>query len=522
MTRARWAAVLCGVALFAAGCGSTVQQTARDAALRQQAGEPGLSDGEFAGDGGGVAGELGGPAGPGGQASAGTASGRAGGPRGGTAASAAGPGRAAVAPGVSAAPGLTDTTVNVGLIIPVNAAAANAALGAGGVTTGDPKRNAEVVINDMNSRGGIAGRKIVPVYAEFDATSAQPAEAQYQAACDRFTQDHKVFASMSGGTESFVQCLTKAGVVIIEDNVAMSDGAMFRKYPTFFEINMHLDRIAALEVAALQAQNYFSGWNSASGQPGPGEAEVGIITVDTPQFAHAVNDVLIPALRRVGHAPAPDNVVRVQEVRRQQDAGAVAPAVSSAVLRFRSSGVTHVLIFESNAIATLLFANNADSQGYRPRYGVTSGNGHQVLIDAGAFPQGQLNGTVGIGWLPSIDIRPSENPDDGPYSNDARRRCIDLYKRNGVTYDNANAATVALTTCNSFNLFKLAMESAPSLTRDGFVAAMNRLGTRFESASHFAVRFDADHHDGNAAYRHWAYTPACGCMRYTSGNFPVP
>ena len=517
-----WRALVCAIALLSTACGSTVPESQRQAALRQRGtGEAGLSgrvvdggvasEGVVAGDGA-TAGAAA-PGAQGGRVSGGGA--RAGGTSGG--------GRAtAVAPGVSAAPGLTDSTINVGVLIAVNSQAANAALGAGGISTGDSKRNAEILVNEINARGGVAGRKLVPVFGEFDTTSATPTEAQYQAICDGWTQDSKVFVAMAGGTESFLKCLTERGVLIVEDNVASSDAAIFRKYPSYFELNMNLDRIAALTVEGLRAQNYFSGWNNTAGQPGPGAAKVGIVTVDTPQFRHAVDDVLVPALRRINLAPEANNIVRVQDVKRQQEAGAVAPAVSSAVLRFRSSGVTHVLIFESNGIATLLFANNSDSQGYRPRYGVTSGNGLQVLIDAGAYPRGQLNGSLGIGWLPGLDITPAENPDDGPFSNDARRRCIELYRKNGVNYDNANAWMVALTACNSFNLFKMGLEAAPSPTRDGFISAMNGLGRRFESATTFAVRFDADHHDGTAAYRHWGYVPACGCMRYSGGNLPVP
>ena len=513
-----------GAALVVAGaCGSTVQMTGERTAIGQGGSEAGLSGDELGGTaaGTGAPGEEGLAGGGAGGAAGGSRTAGAGGAAGGRAGS-SGTRSVGAAPGVSAAPGLTADTITVGMVVAINSGAANAALGAGGIDAGDPRRNAEVVIEDMNKRGGIAGRKIVPVFHDFDTTSAETSESQYQAACEDFTQDHKVFAVMSGGTESFLQCLTRAGVVIIEDNVAASETALFRRYPTYFELNMSLDRVAAVEMTALQAQNYFSGWNNATGQPGPAATRVGIVTVDTPSFRHAVDDVLVPALRRLGFAPAPDNIVRVADVRRQQEVGAVAPAVSSAVLRFRSSGVTHVLIFESNAIATLLFANNADSQGYRPRYGVTSGNGTQALIDTGAYPEGQRNGVVGIGWLPGLDITPAENPDDGPYSNNARRQCIEMYRRGGVTFENPNAAVVGLTTCNSFNLLKMALESAPTPTRDGFVAAMNALGSRFESAATFAIRFDADHHDGTSAYRHWAYTPACGCMRYTSGNHPVP
>ena len=51
----------------------------------------------------------------------------------------------------------------------------------------------------------------------------------------------------------------------------MSDDA-FRRYPYHFNIgSMSLDRIAAVQVPALKAQGYFSGWNTATGQPGPGK-----------------------------------------------------------------------------------------------------------------------------------------------------------------------------------------------------------------------------------------------------------
>ena len=41
----------------------------------------------------------------------------------------------------------------------------------------------------------------------------------------------------------------------------------------------------------------------------------------SPAFNHAVDEVLVPALRRAGFAPAPDNIVRVQDVglRTKQD-----------------------------------------------------------------------------------------------------------------------------------------------------------------------------------------------------------
>src|SRR5213079_947121 len=54
-------------------------------------------------------------------------------------------------------PGVTDTTVNVGIIYAVSGAAANAALGAPGITQGDEKADVQILIDDVNAHGGILG-----------------------------------------------------------------------------------------------------------------------------------------------------------------------------------------------------------------------------------------------------------------------------------------------------------------------------------------------------------------------------
>lgn len=48
--------------------------------------------------------------------------------------------------------------------------------------------------------------------------------------------------------------------------------------------------------------------------------------------------------------------------------------VQGAVLRFKAMGITHVIIWDDNGISTLFFMINAENQGYRPRYGINSGN----------------------------------------------------------------------------------------------------------------------------------------------------
>src|SRR5690349_22550034 len=94
--------------------------------------------------------------------------------------------------------------------------------------------------------------------------------------------------------------------------------------------------------------------------------------------------------------------------------------ISSAVLKFRSDGVTHVLIWDDNGVATLFFMQQADNQGYRPRYGINSGNNMQVV--AQVVSKSQLTGATGIGWTPAFDIANADSP-TSKWANSARRAC---------------------------------------------------------------------------------------------------
>ena len=512
------AVALVAAALLAAACGSTVQQTGGGVA----AGRLGTSDELGGSAAGGRTDELGSivGAGTGGGSAAGTGSGRAG--------SSAGGGRAGTSGGTGAldttlGPGITDTEIHIGAGYAVNSGAANAAFGAGGIDQGDDKRNTQIVIDDINARGGIAGRKVIPEFYELDATSPETTDAQFQGACESLTGDRKVFAVMGGDNDTFLRCLHNAKVVTVNHNLTISDAARYKRFPYYFELSaLNLDRVASVEVTQLQAQGYFhGGWNTTTGAPAPGTPKVGIFTYDLPGFRHAVDQVMVPALARLGIKVDPGNVVRAPYPQNAADVSGAATSASNAVLKFRSSGVTHTLVFEEDGVLTLLFGNNAESQGYRPRHGVNSQNGVQALIPSG-YPRGQLNGMVGIGWYPGIDIATAENTDDGPYSNAARKRCIALYKAAGASYDNANASAIALGTCTQFWWLREVMSRVKVFNRDGVLAAAHTMGSGFESASgQFVLRIDADHHDGVGAVRHWAYRPECGCMRYTSGNIAV-
>src|SRR5829696_3030751 len=83
------------------------------------------------------------------------------------------------------APGVTADTIKIGVTY-VDLKAVTS------ITTnhGDYQATYQALIDDLNERGGINGRKLQAVYAPINPTVSQPAEA----ACLRLTQDEKVFA----------------------------------------------------------------------------------------------------------------------------------------------------------------------------------------------------------------------------------------------------------------------------------------------------------------------------------------
>jgi hypothetical protein len=422
-------------------------------------------------------------------------------------------------------PGVDAKTINVGVAYVVNAGAANAAIGANGISQGDLKAEQQTLMDDINAHGGVAGHKLVPVWHQYDNTSADSADVQEQSACDDYTQDHKTFVVMDAGRDTFRTCIEKRGGLEVDSPLSISGAATFSQYPHYVEVSsMNVDRAAAALAPALPAQGWAGGWDSGLGKAGPAKAKVGIVTYDFPTFSHAVDQVLIPGLAKVGLAPDPADVRKVLWLQSNSDVGAVAAGISSAVLKFRQDGVDHVIVFDERGVLTLLFLNNAQSQHYFPRYGWTSTNGPQAFVDAGDVQPQQLVGSMGIGWLPQLDISPARNLDNGPYSNDARRRCVALYKAHGITFPDTNAEAGALDICTQFWFLQLAGNALTGgpITRDRFMAAVNKVGSTFQGAGVLGLKFGPTKHDGVSVYRYYQYDAGCKCMEYKSANIDAP
>lgn len=548
-----------GVVLLAAGslfataaCGSTVQQTGAAATL---GGGPVAVDGSAAlgSDGLGVAGTDPGAAGSiatpelaagaagaegvagstfAGGSGAGAAGGGAGPAVGGSVAGPAGSGGAPgtrPAPGGTAqmaagrnSPGVTTNEIFIGITFTNNGDQANAAIGAA-ISRGDERKNAQAVIDAINERGGVAGRKLKPVFYGYDAQSTETSASQDQGACAAFTEDNKVFAVTSGGlTDTFNACMQKAGVLqVTAGELIDPDRVFFDQFPTYFNVGtMSQDRMMADQVKALTRQDYFSGWDASLARPGTAKAKIGVLSLDTATWNRPLDKVLLPALARAGRPVDKNLVVRVHNPASNSELGQTVGDIQNATLRFRNAGVTHVIILDATAFITLTFLNNTRQQRYFPRLGANSATGMQALHDAGAVDPQQFNGAVGIGWFPTLDL-PRGKADQ--YLTSATKECLENNKkRTGQTFTSTNAASLALIACDTINAVAAAADKAGSVINvNTGRAALESIGGGLRTANLPQVFLGPGRHDGLEVAFDLFWDTTCTCAKYRDRGHKV-
>lgn len=411
--------------------------------------------------------------------------------------------------------GVTKTTVTVGITYLTNGDAANAALGAGGITQGDTKADAQAMVDEVNAHGGIHGKKLVPVYFPINEQSTQTRQQQDDAACAFFTQDNKVAAVLGGGqSEELNTCLNNhhvpqfnAGPILSEDDVD------FRLWPRYYLLGtLSQNRMMREMVNSLVRQNYFSPWDTTSGKPGVAPVKVGVLSIDIPEWQRPVHSVFLPAMAAAGHPVDPSNYREIHNPNSQAEDGQTVADLSNAVLAMHGNGVTHIILLDAGGTLLELFGNASKNQGYYPRLGINSGSGATAIAGQGLASNQQLNGAVGLGWLPTLDLTAAEG---AKYPGPNTKHCLAVLKqRSGQTPTSTNAAGLAEGYCDMVFLLTKAMDSTTELTPDGIRAAIDALGESFPSAGIPLYRFSPTQHAPAELGWDLYWDTSCTCAHY--------
>lgn len=411
-----------------------------------------------------------------------------------------------------AAPGVTPTTIRFGAAYSTDTGEANRALGAENLDPGDARRYYDAIVREVNASGGVAGRKLVPSYFEARATSAESADSQTQAACEKWTKDDPVFVIFGATSEIARSCAEKAGMVALSSSATNSVRATFERYPHYIEVSsISLDRAARATVEGLAKTDYFGG-----------KPVIGIVAWDDPNYRAAVEQALIPALKQRGFTPETPAYVKVAES--NAGLGDSSAGASNAVLRFRSAGVTHVLIVDGPAGVfigtglTVLFIRAAGSQSYYPRYGFNDSNNPEAGRQAGLWSADDVRGSRAVTWNNVLD-----ESDDGARPNMRRKACLDVMRRAGISVTNVNARSTALRACDWVWFLRATLGAAPApVSRAAVVQAAGGLGTAYQSPLVYGTRFTPTQRDGVGKLRLMKLDDGCGCFTYISPPYPAP
>lgn len=408
-------------------------------------------------------------------------------------------------------PGITPSKIYFGIAHIEAGAANNAAFGT--PLDSDSRKPYNAMIEEVNKNGGILGREVVPLYFKIDANSAEPIDQQTQEACSYWTEDNEVFGILfDDANKLLAECAKRAGAI----QLPQFGGSLpedYERYPQMFEIEgLNLVRMGPVTVTGLDNQRYFGE-----------EPKIGLVTWDAADSRATLERGFLPALKKEGLSPAapPAYATPPQQV---NDLAATSADINSAVLRFQSQGITHVLIVDGSAglcgegCLTTLFLQRADKQEYLPRYGFNGRNVVKELQASGLVPARQLQRSVLVEWA-DFD----ESYDEGWRLNKTRERCFAFMRKKGVPMENINQRAAARFACEQFWFIELVTSKldGAALNWSNFTRGVNSIEWSFPSVSNYAVHFSATQHDGVSAVRNAKFVNSCSCFEWTTDPYRV-
>jgi hypothetical protein len=403
--------------------------------------------------------------------------------------------------------GFDEDEIRIGYLTWKEVSSAGSAVGYA-VDYGDQEAIANAIVEDLNASGGIAGRTVVPVFYDYRTSDilASP-EAADQAACTRMTEDTTVFAvvAVTGVLgEVLPQCLYDHQTpLIVNTNIPFVREAFERWSPYLFSTaNPMLERFVPVWFDRAMASGYFEPWDTTNGAPGTAPVKVGILMSDS-EPGRLFAELVTAQLARLGQEVASTFAV--------SDAFDT-DGMQSAVLQFRSEGVTHVV---PESLLLLLFPQSAESQRYRPRYAMSTASA--PLLVQSATPPEQLNGSLGVGFFPSYDVDNAQDPGD---PSPAAARCRALQEAAGNDPGQRESWNLMGKACDGF-AYVLAAIAAVGL-RDDAMALGTPAITSLEATGTFHIVFGPGRPDGVGAVRDLGYDLDCECFAYLNAeNHPL-
>ena len=239
--------------------------------------------------------------------------------------------------------GITPTAIKLGILIPSD----NSSAGGGSFSQviGSPKAQWNAYVNAVNAKGGILGRKIQPIYREYDGLDL---DAQ-RAACVYLTEQEKVFAIVNSGGfyGDPILCVTQQHKTPFIGQAGEALDFYQKSNGLYFSTTPNKDRVLQNMVAAAARDGAFKG------------KTVGLLSREGID-AIPVDRSLKPALKAHG-------IKLTYEARISADDSAAQSQIPLEVQQMKSHGVDFIMLATGLIVANV-FVQQADSQRYTPQY----------------------------------------------------------------------------------------------------------------------------------------------------------
>lgn len=371
---------------------------------------------------------------------------------------------------------------------------------------GDLEADANAVADYVNSHGGVLGRQVKVLFRDTKtADVAANPETVGAEACTDFTQDRRVIALYNPVTTldqaNFRACFAKAHVPIFSASSTMLDTESTRGLEGFYYQSTMVawDKLAPVLVSRLKAQGWFGGWDARLGQPSKKAPKMGILA-STTQAGTRVAGEIRSALAKAGYPGA--LVYQWSDASQGQNAS---------VQYFNGNGVDHIIVADLELTA---FQNSAQTQQYKPRYGISSYNDPYTNLET-LSPKGANNGALGIGWAPAYDVSDANDP--GP-TGPGERTCLQLMAKAGQTFAGKRTAKLfALAACDSILLAVQGAQTSHAFDAAAIYRGALQISPTFSSAVSFGnSALTPTHLFVPSSARDLAWFPDCECFKYTS------
>jgi hypothetical protein len=375
----------------------------------------------------------------------------------------------------------------------------SAAFPGSSVSFGDGKREATAVINDINTRGGAGGRKIMPRFVAVEATNAD--SPGLQKACQGAVQDYKPVAifAMFNLADGLASCATKNKVLLIDVALGAGDEKLYQDARDIVFSPSQISRDAEQRLVLGLARQ---AGRLPSGKP------VGILVQgDDPSYDRVARGTIEPLLTSYG----------VPFIKQSIATGADTNGVNAAILKFVSSKVDSVVFSLGNGgIPEVLFMQSAEQQQYRPAY--LMGDSTNTSFVGGSAPKNQIKRISGAGTYPLANVRHDQSP-----PSPAEKKCLTLLNKEIGGYPHRSSSLTGTLYCEIVQSFAfVAGRVQGKLTAASWAAAYHQLGTGYPAVTTFSTRFLPGRMDGASGYRTLGYGASCQCITYTSPIRVIP